>query len=125
MADVTVKSEDQLETSFGGAFKLLRHSLGLTAFGVQVLEMPPNAEGYPVHDHAEDGQEECAVVLEGSAELIAGDETHLLEPGVYARVGAGQDRKLVPGDDGVRVLIIGGTPGMAYEIAPFSRPTEG
>jgi uncharacterized cupin superfamily protein len=125
MADVTVKSEDQLETSFGGAFKLLRHSLGLTAFGVQVLEMPPNAEGYPVHDHAEDGQEECVVVLEGSAELIAGDETHLLEPGVYARVGAGQDRKLVPGDDGVRVLIIGGTPGKAYEIAPFSRPTEG
>jgi len=125
MADVTVKSEDQLETSFGGAFKLLRHSLGLTAFGVQVLEMPPNAEGYPVHDHAEDGQEECVVVLEGSAELIAGDQTHLLEPGVYARVGAGQDRKLVPGDDGVRVLIIGGTPGKAYEIAPFSRPTEG
>jgi uncharacterized cupin superfamily protein len=125
MADVTVKSEDQLETSFGGAFKLLRHSLGLTAFGVQVLEMPPNAEGYPVHDHAEDGQEECVVVLEGSAELIAGDETHLLEPGVYARVGAGQDRKLVPGDDGVRVLMIGGTPGKAYEIAPFSRPTEG
>ena len=125
MADVTVKSEDQLETSFGGAFKLLRHSLGLTAFGVQVLEMPPNAEGYPVHDHAEDGQEECVVVLEGSAQLIAGDETHLLEPGVYARVGAGQDRKLVPGDDGVRVLIIGGTPGKAYEIAPFSRPTEG
>jgi uncharacterized cupin superfamily protein len=125
MADVTVKSEDQLETSFGGAFKLLRHSLGLTAFGVQVLEMPPNAEGYPVHDHAEDGQEECVVVLEGSAELIAGDETHLLEPGVYARVGAGQDRKLVPGDDGVRVLIIGGTPGKAYEIAPFSRPAEG
>jgi uncharacterized cupin superfamily protein len=125
MADVTVKREDQLETAFGGAFKLLRHSLGLSAFGVQVLEMPPNADGYPVHDHGEDGQEECIVVLEGSVELIAGEETHQLEPGVYARVGSGQERKLVPGDEGVRVLIIGGIPGKAYEISPFSRPAEG
>jgi uncharacterized cupin superfamily protein len=125
MADVTVKRADELETNFGGAFKLLRHGLDLSSFGAQILEMPPNADGYPVHDHAEDGQEECVIVLEGSLELITGDETHELEPGVYARVGAGQARKLVPGDDGVRVLMIGGDPGKAYEIAEFSRPQEG
>lgn len=30
--DVTVKREAELESSLGGAFKLLRHGLGLSAF---------------------------------------------------------------------------------------------
>jgi uncharacterized cupin superfamily protein len=124
MADVTVKSEEDLETSFGGAFKLLRHGLGLSAFGLQILQMPPNADGYPAHTHAEDGQEECYVVLEGDVELTAGEETHNLKPGVYARVGSGQERKLVPGDNGVKVLVIGGIPGKPYEIPDFSTPED-
>ena len=125
MADVTVKREDELETNFGGAFGLLRHGLELSAFGAQIINMPPNADGYPVHDHAEDGQEECYVVLEGSVELAAGDETHALEPGVYARVGPGQERKVVPGDAGAKLLVIGGVAGKAYEIADFSKPQAG
>lgn len=125
MADVTIKREDELETNFGGSFKLLRHGLGMSSFGAQILQMPPNADGYPVHDHGEDGQEECYVVLEGDVELTAGDETHTLEPGVYARIGSGQDRKLVPGDNGVKLLVIGGVPGKAYEIAEFSTPQDG
>ena len=125
MADVTIKREDELETNFGGSFKLLRHGLGMSSFGAQILQMPPNADGYPVHHHGEDGQEECYVVLEGDVELTAGDETHTLEPGVYARIGSGQDRKLVPGDNGVKLLVIGGVPGKAYEIAEFSTPQDG
>ncbi len=125
MADVTIKREDELETNFGGSFKLLRHGLGMSSFGAQILQMPANADGYPVHDHGEDGQEECYVVLEGDVELTAGDETHTLEPGVYARIGSGQDRKLVPGDNGVKLLVIGGVPGKAYEIAEFSTPQDG
>ncbi|TFG71017.1 MAG: cupin domain-containing protein [Solirubrobacterales bacterium] len=97
----------------------------MSSFGAQILQMPANADGYPVHDHGEDGQEECYVVLEGDVELTAGDETHTLEPGVYARIGSGQDRKLVPGDNGVKLLVIGGVPGKAYEIAEFSTPQDG
>ena len=125
MADITIKREDELETSFGGAFKLLRHSLGLSAFGLQILEMPPSADGYPVHDHGEDGQEECLIVLEGSADLITGEETNRIEPGVYARVASGQERKIVPGEQGVKLIAIGGVPGKAYEAAEFSKPQQG
>ena len=124
MANVTVKRDDELETNFGGAFSLLRHGLGLTAFGAQIINMPAHADGYPVHDHAEDGQEECYIVLEGSVELTTGEETHELEPGIYARVGPGQERKIVPGDAGAKLLVIGGVPGKAYEIAGFSEPQE-
>jgi uncharacterized cupin superfamily protein len=124
MADVTVKREDELDTAFGGAFRLARHSLGLSSFGLQILQMPPNADGYPVHDHGEDGQEECYIAIAGSAELIVGDETHTLEPGVLARVGSGQERKVVPGDDGIRLIVVGGVPGKAYEIPDFTVPKQ-
>ena len=43
--------------------------LGVTSFGMQILELPPNLEGYPEHDHAQGGQEEVYVVLRGAGEI--------------------------------------------------------
>jgi quercetin dioxygenase-like cupin family protein len=54
----------------------------------------------PHDDHAEDGQEEVYVVLEGSGTLEADDQTWTLAPGTLARVGPGQKRKIVPGEAG-------------------------
>jgi hypothetical protein len=38
-------------------------------------------------------------------------EVHELRPGVMARLGPDQLRRIVPGDDGIRFLALGGTPG--------------
>jgi hypothetical protein len=43
--------------------------------------------------------------------MQAGDESFELIPGTFARVGPGQKRKLIPGDDGVTLLALGGKPG--------------
>jgi quercetin dioxygenase-like cupin family protein len=122
MADVTIKQLDQFESSFGGAFKLVRHGLGVESFGMQVIDMPPNADQYPEHDHAEDGQEEVYTALDGSATLQVEGTEHDLTPGVFARVGPGQKRKIVTGEKGVRLLALGGVPGKAYEAPQFSKP---
>jgi uncharacterized cupin superfamily protein len=122
MADVTVKRIDEFDTAFGGAMKLVRHGLGVESFGIQVIDMPPNADRYPEHDHAEDGQEEVYTVLQGSATLEAGGEEHRLEPGTFARVPSGTMRKLVTGDDPARLIALGGVPGKAYEIPPQTVP---
>ena len=67
------------------------------------------------HDHAGDGQEEVYVVLRGSARLRVGDhETELVE-GDLVRVGPDTVRKILPGDRGVTVLALGGTPGKVFE----------
>ncbi len=52
---------------------------------------------------------------EGCATLTADGESWQLEPGTLTRVGAAQKRKIVPGDQGVTLLALGGTPGKAYE----------
>lgn len=114
MADVTLKKFDELE-NHGGLFLYARKSLGVTAWGMNVERLPANWDEYPDHDHTEDGQEEVYVPLEGSATLQCAGETWKLEPGTLARVGPGEKRKVVPGDQGITMLVIGGTPGKPYE----------
>jgi quercetin dioxygenase-like cupin family protein len=124
MADVTIKRLDEFQTSFGGAMKLVRHGLGVEAFGIQVFDFPPNAGAHPEHDHSESGQEEVYTVLEGVAILQADGAEHELTPGVFARVGPNQKRKFVTREQGARLLAIGGVPGGAYEAWSRSVPED-
>ena len=119
MPDYTVKRIDDMAATFGGAFKLARAELGVTSFGMQVLDLPPDlTEGYPEHDHAETGQEEVYIALGGSGRMTIAGEDIDLDPGVAVRVGPEEKRKLVSGPDGLRLLALGGVPGSAYEINP-------
>ena len=115
MADVTVKRLEEFEAVFGGGMRRVRAGLGVTSFGMQVMELPPDFLIYPAHDHSHDQQEEVYLALGGRATLRVGEEEFELEPGVFARVGPGQQRKLLTGDEGARILVMGGTPGHAYE----------
>ena len=122
MADVTVKKIDEMEAVFAGAFKRARAELGVEAFGMQVIDMPPNIDQFPEHDHTHDGQEEVYVTLSGSGELeVDGDERHRLDPGTIVRVGPGAKRKIYTYDDPIRVLALGGVPGKPYEAPDVSK----
>ncbi|HUP21008.1 MAG TPA: cupin domain-containing protein [Gemmatimonadota bacterium] len=120
MSDVTVQRIDDLEPYTGPharegiRFKPMARPLGVTAWGMNVLEMAPGATTYPEHDHAEDGQEEVFVVLAGAATLVAGDDERRVEAGEAVRIGPGVKRSWRPGDEGVTLLALGGTPGKAY-----------
>ena len=115
MADVTIKRFDDLDSYNGeGRFRYAAKSLGVSSWGMNLLELPAHWADYPDHDHLKDGQEEVYLVLEGSARLQAGSEAFDLEPGLFARVGPGQKRKIVPGPNGVTLLALGGTSGKAY-----------
>ncbi|HZO58799.1 MAG TPA: cupin domain-containing protein [Solirubrobacterales bacterium] len=115
MADYTAKKIGDIEAIYGGGFKLARADLGVESFGMQILEMPPGYADYPEHDHAETGQEEVYLVLRGSAEIDVEGERLQLDPDTVIRVGPTAKRKITPGDEGVRLLALGGTPGGVYE----------
>src|SRR5262249_44730020 len=93
-----------------GQFRYAAKSLGVTGWGTNVLNLPPNWKGYPEHDHVSDGQEEVYVVLEGNATLQAGGQEWPLDRATIVRVGPAQKRKIVPGDRGVTILALGGVP---------------
>ena len=120
MPDVTVKRVEDFEAIFGGGFRRARAGLGVSSFGLAVIDLPPNFSHYPEHDQTHDDQEEVYTVLSGRATLQVGGEEHVLEPGVFARVGAIERRKLTTGDEPARILAMGATPGKIYEPPEFS-----
>jgi mannose-6-phosphate isomerase-like protein (cupin superfamily) len=120
MPGYAVKKIDDMEAIFLGSFKRARAELGVSAFGMQVIDMPPNAEQYPEHDHGEDGMEEVYVVLRGGGEIEIDGQRLPIDPETIVRVSSGTKRKLYPGDQGMRVLAIGGVPGKAYEPAALT-----
>jgi mannose-6-phosphate isomerase-like protein (cupin superfamily) len=113
--DVTVAAIEEMEAIHGGLARRARATLGVSAWGMQVLTLPPNWDGYPEHNHNETAfdpnQEEVYVPLSGSATLVAGEQRFTLAPGTMARVGPEQQRRILPGPDGIRLLALGGRPG--------------
>jgi mannose-6-phosphate isomerase-like protein (cupin superfamily) len=116
MADYTVKRIDEMDGAYGGAFKRARAELGVSSFGMAIIDLPANFEMYPTHDHARDGQEEVFVALRGSGAIeVARSERLPLDADHVVRVSAGVDRKILPGAEGLRVLVLGAKPGAVYE----------
>jgi mannose-6-phosphate isomerase-like protein (cupin superfamily) len=121
MADYTAKKINDMESIMQGGFKRARAELGIESFGMQVIDMPPNFENYPEHDHSERGVEEVYLVLRGSAAIDVDGERVQIDPDTMIRVGAGAKRKIIPGDQGVRILALGGTPGGVYEAPEITQ----
>ncbi len=121
MSAYTAKKIDDMEAIYQGAFKRARAELGVESFGLQVIDMPPNFENYPEHDHAGDGQEEVFMAIRGGGEIEIAGERFPLDPEHMARVAAGTKRKVWPGPEGIRMVIVGGVPGGIYEAPDVSK----
>ena len=94
----------------GPGFRKVRRELGVTAFGVNAIEIPP---GYETGRHYHDEQEELYFVFRGRVEFTFGDgSSHLLGPGGLARVDAATVRKIKNvGEEPALYLITGGKDG--------------
>ena len=121
MSEVTIKSIDEVDPYRGPGeldgieFRPVGRTLGVTAWGMNVLKLAPGASTYFQHDHRDDGQEEVYLVLEGDATLRAGDKDWRLGRGDLVRVPPEVHRSWKPGERGATLLAIGATPGKAYE----------
>jgi mannose-6-phosphate isomerase-like protein (cupin superfamily) len=120
MAGYTVKRIDEMEASFGGHYIRARAELGVTSFGMQILDFPPNTDRYPEHDHTHDGQEEVFVVMSGRGTVEVDGDRFDIDPDTMVRIAPEAKRKITTGDEPMRVLALSGVPGGVYEPAPNS-----
>jgi quercetin dioxygenase-like cupin family protein len=92
----------------GPGFRKIRKELGVTAFGVNAIVLPPS---YETGRHYHDEQEELYFLHSGRIEMEFGDgSTHELSPGGLARVDAATVRKvrnLSDSEDAVYVVVGG------------------
>ncbi len=102
----------------GIRFRAARTALGVSSWGMNVLDLDPNCEGHPEHNHEHDGQEEVYVVMSGAVRLVVDGEALELHAGDMVRVSPQSTRKLVTTDSAVSILAMGGTPGAAFTVTP-------
>ena len=105
---------DELPTLWEGFAKLVGAGLDITAFGVNIMDLPPDY-ATSAHDEADTGQQELYVALRGSGAVAIEGERHPLDARHLVAVDAGTNRVLSSGTDGLRVLCVGGVPGGVYE----------
>lgn len=121
--DITVKKIEEIEPYSGKnaipgiRFRPARNALGVTSWGMNVIELDPDCSGYPEHDHASEGHEEVYLVLSGSILLRTGGRELELSEGQFVRVPPGMKRKFVTRNSGATLLALGGTPGKPYSVS--------
>ncbi len=88
-------------------FQRLRHDLGVSSFGINLVTLGPRRRGR-IHRHLH--QEEVYLVLEGELTLIVEAEPHVLGVGDLARVTPERKRQLTnPTGERVVILALGGS----------------
>jgi quercetin dioxygenase-like cupin family protein len=94
----------------GPGFRKVRHALGVTAFGVNAIVLPPRSES---RRHYHDEQQEVYFVHSGTLEFHFGDgSVHRLGPGGIARVDAPTVRHVRnPTDEEAVYVCFGGKDG--------------
>jgi uncharacterized cupin superfamily protein len=110
---LTIRRREDLERT--GNWLLARRSLGLAAFGMNVVEIPAG-ERIPEHDEVDRDQEEVFVVLEGSPSLVVDGREIETPAGTFARLDPGLRRTVVNhGEDVATVLIVSAPRTSGYE----------
>ncbi len=112
-------SIDELPSMWHGFAKLVRAGLEITAFGANIMDLPPDYST-TAHDESGSGQQELSVALRGAGTVDIDGERLPLDAEHLVRVDAGTDRVLSSGPEGLRVLCIGGVPGGVYEAPDWS-----
>ena len=99
----------------------IRRRFGITSFGTNAYQAPSGVAVINEHDETllgEAGQEELYIVLNGAATFEVDGETVDAPAGSLVHVQPTARRKATAKDDGTTILVVGGTPGKAYEPAP-------
>jgi quercetin dioxygenase-like cupin family protein len=101
-------SLDELGEGYG--FRKIRKALGVTAFGVNAIVVPPGYQGF---SHYHDEQDELYFVHKGTARFEADGEVHELGPGGLFHVESTTPRAWGNASDTEElvVLVVGGKDG--------------
>jgi uncharacterized cupin superfamily protein len=98
-----------------GNWQLVRRTLELRAFGVNIVEIPPG-ERIPEHNETDRDQEEVFYVLSGSPTLVIDSKEYPARAGTFARLDPAHRRTISNGGrESASVLIVSAPRSSGYE----------
>ena len=104
---VKLAHADDCETA--GNWRLVRRTLGVTAFGVNLVDVPPG-EQIPEHDETDRDQEEVFYVVAGTPTLVIDGEDHVARAGTFARLDPQHSRTVRNDGDELASVLIASAP---------------
>jgi tetratricopeptide (TPR) repeat protein len=99
----------------------VRRRFDITSFGTNAYRAPSGVDVIREHDETllgDAGQEELYIVLNGAATFEIDGEAVEAPAGSLVLVRPTAKRKATAKDDGTTILVVGGTPGEAYDPTP-------
>ena len=89
--------------------KRVSEALGLSAFEVYQVDLPPGAETVR-HDHLDDGVEDLYFIVSGHGWVLVDDEQLTILPGRFVAVSVESERQLRAGNSGLSFVALCGVP---------------
>jgi mannose-6-phosphate isomerase-like protein (cupin superfamily) len=109
----TIGHFDEFERT--GNWALVRRGLGVSAFGINAVDIPAG-ERIPEHDETGRDQEEVFIVLTGSPSMLIDGQEQPAPAGACVRVDPEHSRTVVNnGSETARVLIVSAPRTSGYE----------
>jgi mannose-6-phosphate isomerase-like protein (cupin superfamily) len=100
-------------------WKSVRHHFGISAFGINAVTKDAGNVLIPEHDEGSSGQEEIYFVHTGEVRATLDGEAVTVQAGGMISVGPAVRRKVEATASPTTLLVVGGTPGKAYEIGDW------
>jgi quercetin dioxygenase-like cupin family protein len=114
MSDFTIVHLDDFERPFP-KWALARKSLGVTSFGMNVVELPPG-EAIPEHHELDRDHEEVFITLDGEATMVIDGTDHPAPTGTFVRLDPGPVRTIRnDGSETATILIVSAPRSSGYE----------
>jgi quercetin dioxygenase-like cupin family protein len=106
---------EEMEGSGECTWRLARKSLGLSSFGMNLVDIGPGGQ-IPEHDETERDHEEVFIILDGDATASIDGTEHSAPKGTFVRV-APEVRRTIrnKGDGTVRLMIVSAPRSSGYE----------
>jgi quercetin dioxygenase-like cupin family protein len=114
--DIPPVKEDWPQT-----WKSVRHHFGIAGFGINAVTKDAGNVLIPEHDETASGQQELYFVHAGEVKATLDGEETTLPAGSFLHCEPGVKRKLESTASPTTLVVIGGTPGKAYEIGPWEQ----
>jgi tetratricopeptide (TPR) repeat protein len=107
----------------GAGYRLVRHTLGIRAFGTNAFTADAGEQLIEEHDETGAGagrHEELYVVISGRARFVIDGTEHDAPAGTLVFIPDPESRRVATAlEDGTTALAVGGVAGRAYEISPW------
>ena len=102
-------------------WKSVRHHFNITAFGINAVTKDEGNVLIPEHDETESGQQELYFVHAGEVKATLDGEEVTVPAGSLVHCEPGAKRKFESAATPTTLIVIGGTPGKAYEVGPWEK----